>query len=664
MKIIGIDLGTSNTYVYLNDAPDEGENLYPDVPKPLLLPFLGDDGGSMATAVLYEDDKPILIGNVAQSEFYVNLEARPKRRLATQFKPEIAGRTPEAMTAMTDFLRLLREALPPELLAGDVRVYAGMPSLSREDYALNLGDCFLAAGWPKPLFARESDAALISCLQSGVLSAADVDNGSLILDFGGGTFDYTRVENLDALQSGGDVLYGGRLFDDLIYQAFCRHNEDFARDAPDSPYAWYVHWVECKRQKEIFSDFLRESPPDAATTLRIVWYDENENRRDAFLRDYTREAFTRDAEDYSPTPEILEILEPYRKRGGLSSWARDLLAGRSAGLLAWARTILENAESRASINAVILTGGSSRWFFMEEIARSVFPGAKILQSRRGFEDIAFGLALFPLLEASSRRAKTLLGGDLDAFAVKASALAKNLVEKEIRAVTAQCAERIAALDVLPALETAQKNGASAEELERAFSANIAADAGLKRIVEEKSAALREKIGEELNFAFRRWLKENGVFMAPPFEFSSRRLGEDFFETVSVKISRLDTLNLMNFTLKKIIPTLTGIAAAGVIAHAGEPVSAIVGGGLAGGGAWVLARLAPGFLARRKLPSFFLNETNRRKIVAKNREYIEKTLTAALEDTWKHLGAEIETVLRDSLTRMVGKLTVLNQVRIN
>lgn len=664
MKILGVDLGTSNTYVYVADAPDVSAGaFYPKTPKPLVIPGVSDDTGSVATAVLYENEKPALVGNVAQSEFYVNIEEKPKRRLATQFKPEIAAGERKAMTAMTDFLRLLRDSFPEAILAAPFRVYAGVPSLSREDYAVNLGECFASAGWPKPFFARESDAALVSCLQSGVISVRDLDGQALILDFGGGTYDFTRVESADAIQTGGDILYGGRLFDDLIYQVFCRRDKEFAADAPKSPYAWYVHWVECKRQKEIFSDFLRANP-DGATTLRVVWYDANEKRRESYVADYNRDAFVRDAENYVASPEILEILAPYQNRGGLGEWARDLLAGRAVGLISRFRAILETAEGRASILAAALTGGSSRWFFVEEIAKSVFPGAKVAQSRRGFEDIAFGLALFPYLEAASRHAKALLDKNLDAFAARSVALAQELVEKQIAEIANLCADRVAKLDVLPALEAAQKTGATAESLERQFSENIKNDYGLAQIVREKSVRLSERLQNELDLAFRRWLKENGVFLAPKFEFPDAVISENFFDDVSVKISRLDTLNLMKFTLEKIIPPLAGLTTAGVIAHAGEPVSAAVGGGLAAGATWLLAKTAPSFLARRKLPAFLLNDRNRRKIVTKNKEFIEKKLVASLAETRKNLKGDIETALRRSLVAMIGKLTVLNQIRVN
>ena len=78
--ILGIDLGTSNTYLFASRGGAR--------PEAVVVPGVSDAAGSMATAVLYEDDAPILIGNMAESECYAN--PRPGHVLRTQFKPELA----------------------------------------------------------------------------------------------------------------------------------------------------------------------------------------------------------------------------------------------------------------------------------------------------------------------------------------------------------------------------------------------------------------------------------------------------------------------------------------------------------------------------------------------------------------------------------------------
>lgn len=661
--ILGMDLGTSNTYLFSCRADSASR------PEAVVVPGVSDAAGSMATAVLYEDGRPILIGNMAESEQYAN--ALPGRVLRSQFKPEIAHGDAEAMRWMTDFLRLLGQALPEGAPKPGTLLYVGIPSLTREDFSLNLGRCFADAGWPAPVFVRESDAALISCLQSGALDIDDLERRAVILDFGGGTCDFTVLDGVDALANGGDPLYGGRLFDDLIFQVFCRRTPELAPGLAGSAYAYFFHWIECKTEKERFSTAMTpEEPvcaPDAperpeGVSLHAVWYDAAGARRDAWVHGYTREDFIRDAENYAASPEMLAMLRQYQGRGGLSRPARDLLEGRSIGLVSWLRELLGTLEGRREVGRILLTGGSSRWFFVRDMAKELFPAAVCAMSRRTYEDIAYGLALYPVLAASRARVEQLLKEKLGAFAAEAALAARALVEKSGRALAHRCTERIVARDIMPALEAAQGKGATVAALESAFERNIREDTVLLDIVREKSAALHAELQRELSRRFRAWLRENGVLLVPRFEVPAQAISADFFKGVSVRLSRLDSLNIMRFTLTAVLPLLAGTAAAGALAHTGEPVSTVLGGGVAFGGAWLLGRAAPGFLEKRKLPGFLLNESNRRKIVEKNSAYIEKALNEAFAEVQADIADGMERRLRHALESMLGRLSVLNQVR--
>lgn len=654
MKTIGIDLGTANTYLYGRDSASAE-------PLPLILPRISDEKGCIATVVLYEDSKPLLIGNIAESEYYANRAAMPARTLRSQFKPEIAHADSGAMLWMTDFLRQLRAALPQGVLEPESRIYVGMPSGTREDFSLNLSRCFTQAGWPRPAFVRESDAAMISCLQSGVLDIDDLENRALILDFGGGTCDFTSLESMDVLQNGGDPLLGGRLFDDLLFQVFCRGDELFRRDARGCGYEYYLHWIQCKAEKERFSDAVGLDGADGVS-LHAVWHDARGNRRDAYVHNYTREDFIRDAENYVATDSLRAMLSQYADRGGLSPQARDLLQGRRIGLLSWFKSILAGIDGRRDMAKVILTGGSSRWFFVQDMVGELFPAARLAMSRRTYEDIAYGLALYPVLAESHAAARALLGEKIEAFAAQACEVARNIVAKHAAFAVRLCTERIVDRDIMPVLEEAQKARKTVEEVERAFVENIRNDTGLMAVIREKTEALREEIQYELQQRFRAWLRQNGVPLAPRFEFPARALSKDFFDAVSVKVSRLAFLNIMDFMASAVLPAIAAYAVAGAIAHTGEPVSAVLGGGAAFAGVWGLGKVAKGFLWKRRLPGFFLTESNRRKIVQKNKAYIEAALGKAFAEVQASLADDAERRLHRALEAMLSRLTVLNQVR--
>ncbi|MDO5483410.1 MAG: molecular chaperone [Desulfovibrionaceae bacterium] len=658
MKILGMDMGTTNTYIYASDGISHA-------PVPLILPRISDETGGIATVVLYEDDAPLLVGNIAESEYHTNRARQGRRELRCQFKPEIAHGQSMAIRWMTDFLRGLHAALPEGLLEPDTLVHVGMPSRIREDFSLNLARCFLDAGWPRPAFVRESDAAMISCLQTGALDIEDIESKALILDFGGGTCDFTTLERMEVLQSSGDGLFGGRLFDDLLFQVFCAHDPQFAREVPGTAGEYFIHWIQCKAEKERFSEAVgREDGTELpAAALRAVWRDAAGQTRESYVHGYGRDDFIRDAENYAASPAMLEMLSPYLGQGGMSPEARDLLEGRRIGLLSWFRSILRAAGDSRDIHKVILTGGSSRWFFVSQMAHEIFPAATCSTSRRTYEDIACGLALYPVLAASHERVRALLEQKVEPFAEEACQAVRSLFSRQATLTVRQCTERIVERDIMPVLEDAQKNSRTVEELERAFAENIRKDEGLLAIINDRTEALRAELEYELQQRFRVWLKENGVFLTPRLAFSARTLTRSFFDAVSVKVTHLAFLNIMDFMVRAVLPGIAAYAVGGAIAHTGEPVSAVLGGSVAFAGVWGLGKVAKGFLWKRRLPKFFLNEKNRRKIVEKNKAYIEKALDKAFGEVLDGMTDETGRKLRQALHSMLTRLSVLNQVRV-
>lgn len=662
MKILGIDLGTSNTYLYLGGVGENGRGL----PEPLVAPPESDARGSFSTCVLYENDVPIAIGNVAEAEFNVHGDKGGSRFLATQFKPEIAKIDSPAQKWMRDFLEVLKKRLPRELFSGELKIFVGVPSLAREDFSLNLARCFMEAGWPRPESVRESDAAVVSCLQAGTLSIEDMERKCLILDFGGGTCDYTAIEGLDALQNGGDILYGGRLFDDLVFQKFLKDG-GLAREISASPVAWYAHWVECRKQKEDFSDFINRKAESGENfesipySMRLGWISADGKRHEAYSQ-YDFASFLRDAENYQATADLLATLVQYRDRGGISQEGRDLLQGRQVGLISWFKKILESVDKKSQVRKIVLTGGSSRWHFTRELCGRLFPEADCLESERGYEDIAFGLALFPVLLESREKAKRLLERNLPEFTLKAINRANDIIAAQTADMADLCAAHIVNRDILPQMENAANLTVGA--LEEKIRESMLADADLMEIVHRKSGILNQKIQEELERDFRLWLRENGVPLTPVFRFPGKAISNDFLVRASSCLSNLDMIKLTRLAITAILPLVVGGAAAHFLAPIGEPVSIGVGIGLAGAGAWLLSRAAPQMLEKSKIPAFLLNEKNRGKIVVKIHNYIRGELEKDFAAAQSGIAADVEKRLTAALDGMVNSLNILNQIRTN
>lgn len=657
MKILGMDLGTSNTYIFGSNGSGQ--------PTPVAVPEISSASGSISTVILYQNDEAFLIGDIAESEYYSNIAASADRRFISQFKPEIASASSDAIRWMTDFLRMLREALPEGVLEGDSELYVGIPARGREDFALNLGRCFDQAGWPKPRFVRESDAAMISCLQSGAIDIRDIEHNTLILDFGGGTCDCTGIERMQALENSGDPLYGGRLFDDLFYQVFCHRDARFANGAPESPFAYYLHWIVCKSEKERFSDYVNAQSPEEsgqAVTLVMPWFDAAGKKMTASIS-LDRNDFVSAAENYLASPQMLSILGDYARRGGLSQEARDLLEGRSVGLISWLRRILENIGARNCVDRVILTGGSSRWFFTRDLVSELFPSASVSLSKRDYEDIAFGLALYPSLLAERDKVHALLEGQLDRFSEESARAVNEMIADHSRTMAAECAARIVSRDVMPVLEDAASHGMTIAEMEKAFRENMKNDDGLLKIVSIQSQRFEHDVKRDLEHRFAVWLKSNGVMLVPRFDFPASVPGHDFFDAIRMRLDGMAFLNIMEFMTRAVLPGMAAFATAAMIAHTGEPVSTVLGGGLAFAGVWGLGRVGRKILWKRKLPAFFLSPKNREKIAEKNRKYIQDALNKAFMEVQADFAQQTQDGIRRALTGMLAKLGILNQVSL-
>lgn len=673
---IGIDLGTSNTWLHRATGPASR-------PEPIILPGISGDDGGIATTVLYEDGQAILIGSIAVAEYFTNDALRVRRKLASQFKPELSDPDSPACGWMTDFLRLLLAALPGDLAgrlsgagasapADILQILVGIPSRTREDYKLNLANCFRKAGWPEPAFVRESDAALIACLESGVLGLEAVDARNLVLDFGGGTCDFTLLDKAEVMLAGGDPLFGGRLFDDLFFQLFCRTDREFASAVPGSRHEFFTHWIACRRVKEDFSAAIlaasrlgeADQPGQAVTDLHLAWLDKSGRRHDSFVHNYSLDDFVRDAEHYQASPGMLEQLAVYSGQGGISLLARDLLEGREIGLISWLGDLLEQAVRHGERpDTIVLTGGSSRWFFVRELAQRLFPGSHVVLSPGSCEDIGHGLALHPWLVMANRQARTVLEAKIPGFAAEMASLVRQTFDDFSGRAVELLARRIVERDVMPVLEQARDGGKTIEQLEKAFADAIAADSGLTGLLADRIEEMRKNLDARLSDCYARWLRQNGVRLAPVFSTPASDLGSDLLAALRVRIADPGLINIMDFMLKAVLPALLAYTVAGAIAHFGALASAMVGGGAAFAGAWGLGRVAGNVLRKCKLPGFLLNQRSRNRIAEKNRQYIQKALAECFASVQTGIAAGLEPALRQSLASLVARLGVLNQVSV-
>jgi molecular chaperone DnaK (HSP70) len=381
---IGIDFGTSNSCVTYASYFDRGNGKLDAQPlhRPEAITFHHRD--TIPTVVFLGDgqDQPPMFGEMAEEKapFYPEL-TRSGFKLHLG-RPE-TGR--EAFLLAKQFLTYLRsragEFVPLDGSA-QVETIVGHPVQWSADQREETRRAALEAGFPNVRLEEESLAALYShvCEEGGGFQPRP---GSRIfmVDMGGGTTDFAflqipaggaeRPDSIPVDPAGvvpawgnGRRSYGGRDVDQLIL-------EYLARDWEPEVVQRYRQSLlrEARRFKEYFSNHIREGA-DRYETLWLV----GDTPRKVRL---TRQEFETFA-------------------AGYISHFETLLMG----------ALKEGQLSPRQVTHLILTGGHSRWYFVDDVLKRVFPhlsvaNRTILRHSHPEQSVARGLAFDPLIRSSA-----------------------------------------------------------------------------------------------------------------------------------------------------------------------------------------------------------------------------------------------------------------------
>jgi len=131
------------------------------------------------------------------------------------------GRSEEARAAARDCLSaLLAEAGKQrrDVEPSTRRVLCGVPSEADGAFRAALEATAERAGFGAPFLVDEPKGALLYHMKQRDISVYKALGGVLVADFGGGTCDFAFLEGGRVVRSWGDMLLGGRLFDDLFFQ--------------------------------------------------------------------------------------------------------------------------------------------------------------------------------------------------------------------------------------------------------------------------------------------------------------------------------------------------------------------------------------------------------------------------------------------------------------
>jgi len=381
---IGIDFGTANSCVAYGSYAQNGSELDSEpLRRPEVIPFHNHD--TVPTAIHLGDGKqqPPTFGRMAEERGAVDAE-----RLYTGFKLHLGDpeRGRDAFLMTKYFLGYLRRRIelfvPLGIENPDERVetIVGHPVQWSADQREATLQAAIESGFPNVRVEEESLAALY-CHVFDERGGRLPDPGSYVLtvDMGGGTTDFAFLHMPDAPGGRPESIpvhpatsegksYGGRHLDRLLLQYFSR---SWSPEIVNANAPFLIR--EVRRFKEAFSSHLSEGASQYESKI--------------------------------PVGEELALLK----------LNRDEFEGVCGEYIKYFEVLLAGALEEATLKPeqvtdIILTGGHSRWYFVERTIANVFPhlaGKKVRRIHRHShpeQSVARGLAYDPLVRSSKKGA--------------------------------------------------------------------------------------------------------------------------------------------------------------------------------------------------------------------------------------------------------------------
>jgi len=421
----GLDFGTSKTALCFAKCGG---------PRPPVrdVPLTDRGEGRTASCILRGPDGTVAgVGTPAEEHYWTFLSDDERRAHAfdANFKPHVPT-DPRAERNGREFLAALRgsDAVRRELDPPASRVtIVGRPTAWNEEAERRLLSIVAESGFPQPRALPEPVGALFDFLCSE-LRAEDVEKDILVIDWGAGTcsFNVMRRGKPSEEDSWGSALYGGRLFDDLIYQWFVEqarddeaHRQDLDDVLSDAALEGTLRQFRARELKEEFSIWARK--PLRPFRSRLVEVGTKELGR---LHASSLSEFQDRARRYVPTKAMRQRLVDLGKDALPVDrpWLENMLAGRPVDLIGWGEELVgrggRGALRPTDIQVVISAGGSTLWPWFQDLIRTpgtYSPSAQFYTDNAPQLTIARGLASAFAVGSHARELVERIGKKKDAM---------------------------------------------------------------------------------------------------------------------------------------------------------------------------------------------------------------------------------------------------------
>jgi hypothetical protein len=655
-NVIGIDFGTTNTYVTI--CPFGTRNKQP-------LHLAGKDP-SIDTAILYSDSPEAdpnvfpMIGENATVTFGQADEKdilKEGYRYHTNFKLEIV-RSEVSRRCVTDFFKALdrdsRLNFTP-LNASENRVIIGAPSQAGEEFKRTLAKAAFDAGFGKAEILDEPIGALLTDLGSRKFALSDVLAGYLVIDFGGGTTDFAYLKGGQVVRSWGNFELGGRLFDDLFFQWFSEQNPKEAKKLKAMRRDFYVWSYLCRRLKEDFSETILKNPKAVMKA---------EVGRFGQVSEMTREEFLARAGAYTPSESFLD----YYKKIGVSL-SPKFERGKVDLIAMFSSSLKEGLKDIKGLRAVSLSGGSSKWFFVKDICSEELGigGDMILNTFNPFGAISEGLSILPAIREEFDSIIANVSAGKRKFVEEIIGHVASSLERRRKLIVSEILTRLYDDKITPKLRGYKGSDTNIFSIEK----------DIAKIIEdydgELSLMVKESFEEEINSIktiVRRklmsWLSDHGLKIGTPEGLS----GESPSGVVVDGSMVTDQLaGIMSAGMASVATTLTsgilasllgggGIALLGAGPHG--LVAGVMGGLFLGGLGWVFGQDKLKEWAKKPvLPGVVLKMIASDRVISNIRNGLEESLNKQFGDFIKSFAVKLSGELDLLISEEIDNLGIIN-----
>ena len=390
-RVIAIDFGTCNTYLSqsVNGGPAEEFNIAVG----------GDSAHGMKSVITYRT-KGEYAGNHEFGQEAIDAFSTPPKKIeanglefASNFKPDIEVSEKARQDSICFLSNLLEEANKQALHIdpAETDVFFGVPSEASEGYRVCLRDIAKKAGWGDVRLLDEPFGAL--CYYQDETSKDVVNemlkDSVLVVDFGGGTCDFVILENGDIKYSWGDMLLGGRLFDDLFYQWVIDFSQDTADPVTEEQLIGCYRDIlwRCQKCRELKEKFSNAMVKDKSCPY-VQYF------ADRYELELPWEEFVRRAQNYHPSKSFMKMTKlpaDMSKTMFNPEGTTDILNWFEKELR---RGIEISSIPIESIDKVLLAGGSSSWPFVREVCENIFGKEKMIRCANPFAAISMGLVKY------------------------------------------------------------------------------------------------------------------------------------------------------------------------------------------------------------------------------------------------------------------------------